>query len=202
MSPFAGMSLAMAALVAGPAGCFMVPPGLLALPLLLLPAGLARWGWKWLAAASASVAVPLAGALAFGLSGEAVSAISLLRWSASICMGAFAARDAGVQATSWWLFECARRLGRGGGLLRDAAAVLASARQLAASAGAGMTSLEGGPGLKRRLAAVPGVVRRAFEAVPEASPIPAAPEMPPRRLAFPTLAWLFAMAGASGLGSR
>jgi hypothetical protein len=201
VTSFAAMSLLVAATLAGPAGCFLVVPGLLALPVVLPVAGTARWGWKWLLRLLAAVAAPGIAAAVFAAAGKPASAIASLRWAMSLCCGAYMASDAGMGPLAWWFAEAGKRLGRIGlgrigAPLGQIALTLGLAqpligefRRLSAEAGGGER------GIRRFLR----IADQALDRIPAEPPNAGPPRVGGIRIAVASALWLYCMTGLAGL---
>lgn len=193
MSRFQALSVAMAGMLAAPAGCFISSIGLLAVPFALILSGCVAWGPRWILRLFAACSVPLV-LLAWALlENEGPAAERAARWALALGSGMFFASLAGAGRISWWLSECAKRLVPLRGILEDLSVLIRStlpaAAKVRSSLGRRRASMEA-------LAASIGSSIREAAAEPLAEP-PAtvSPLLPLAGFA----AWLFAMAGLAGL---
>ncbi len=127
MSDGALTLLLSAAMLAGPAGAFLVRPALLPAYLLFAAAGLISMGPRWLLRAAALEA-PAAATLALALlSGDGGLALRSLRWASAVPCGVAMAAWLGTRRMETVLLRLSRRLGRAGEPLEVLALLLASA---------------------------------------------------------------------------
>jgi hypothetical protein len=127
MSDGALTLLLLAAMLAGPAGAFMVGPALLAAYVLFPVAGAVSLGPRWLLRA-AVLQIPAAASLALGLlTGSGGLALRSLRWAAAIPCGLVMAGWLGTRRMERVLVGASTRMGRAGGALEVLALLLASA---------------------------------------------------------------------------
>jgi len=193
VNPFQALSLAMAGMLAAPAGCFMAGDGLLAFPAALVISGCVAWGPRWILRLLAACSVPmilLAWAL---LRHEGPAAERSARWALALASGMFFASLAGAGRISWWLAEYSRRCAPLRGILADLSVLIRSAVPAAArvrsSLGKGRASLEELAG------SIGSSIREAVAEPPAETPGDVSPLLPIAGFA----AWLFAMAGLAGL---
>ena len=146
MSDRALMVLLLAALIAGPAGAFLVSPWILAAYLVFPLAGFLSMGRAWLLRAAA-LELPAAASLLLGLAmADEVLAQRALRWTAAVPCGLIMASWMGTARMERLVMAAARRLEWVREPLELVALLLASAgpsatsvrREFAAGRGSGM----------------------------------------------------------------
>lgn len=193
MSPFQALSLAMAGMLAAPAGCFMATTGLLFMPALLVLSGCFAWGPRWIARLLAASSLPLILLAWAALRHDGPAVERSARWALAMGSGLFFPSLAGVGRIAWWLSECSNRVVPLRGVLSDLSVMIRSAvpaaRRVRSSLGKGRISIEEIAG------SMSSSIRDAVAEPPLDAPASVSPLLPIAGFA----AWLFAMAGLAGL---
>lgn len=177
-------------MVSAPAACLLLSPSLLPAALVFPVLGAVRWRVKWLAAALAVSAAPLAVAVWFALSDSAGDPLVPLRWALSVSCGLYFAKRAPAKGIGALLRAWAGRAPAGRSLLADAGDVLSASAEIREGM-RGVHPLRTRPGeLVERLSRSLSAYRPSA-----ADPEPAGPAM----MAEAWAAWALLLAGVAGL---
>lgn len=177
-------------MISAPAACLLLSPALLPAALVFPVLGAVRWRAKWLAAALAVSAAPLAVALWFALPGSAGGVLAPLRWALSVSCGLYFAKRAPAKGIGALLRSWAGRAPAGRSLFSDAGDVLSASAEIREGM-RGVHPLRTRPGeMIERLCSSLSAYRPSA-----ADPEPAGPAI----LAEAGLAWALLLAGVAGL---
>jgi len=117
-------------MVSAPAACLLLSPALLPAALVFPVLGAFRWRVKWLAAAAAMSAAPLALALWYALSGSGEGALAPLRWALSVSCGLYFAKRASAVRMGALLRSWSDHAPFGRALIADAGDVLSASAEI------------------------------------------------------------------------